>query len=258
MTPMRMPVVFVGHGSPMNAVQDNAFTRALRDLGARLPRPSAVCVVSAHWVTPGTRVTATARPETIHDFYGFPRPLYDIRYPAPGAPGEAHRVSQETRAGEDVEWGLDHGAWAVLRHMYPAADVPVFQVSLDRLRPLAEHLDVGRDLRPLRDRGVLVLGSGNLVHNLPRMLPDPKAEPYPWASEFDAKVEDALLRLDAGALAHPDRWGEALFEEAHPTAEHYAPVLYCVGAAAPEETVTFPHEGIDHGSVSMRVAVIGG
>src|ERR1700757_4910824 len=165
----KMPVLFVGHGSPMNAIEHNAFTEKMSELGARLPRPKAVCVVSAHWVSDGTRVLTSEHPRTIHDFYGFPRELYEVQYPAPGAPGEAERVASDSEIKLDQEWGLDHGSWSVLRHMYPKADVPAFQLSLDARRGFQEHLELGREIKNLRERGVLVLGSGNIVHNLGRV-----------------------------------------------------------------------------------------
>ena len=166
---MRMPALFVGHGSPMNAIEENAFTRSLREVRKKLAVPKAVCVISAHWVTRGNQVMAQERPRTIHDFYGFPRPLYEVQYPAPGAPELAKRIALEEHLAMDHEWGLDHGAWSVLRHLYPEADVPVFQVSLDHARTFTEHLELGRELAKQRERGVLILGSGNIVHNLHRI-----------------------------------------------------------------------------------------
>ena len=165
----KMPVVFVGHGSPMNAIEHNAFTEGLRKVSARLPKPEAVCVVSAHWVTSGSHVMASAHPKTIHDFYGFPRPLYEVQYPAPGAPEEAKKMTGNPEIVADDHWGLDHGSWSVLRHMYPKADVPAFQLSLDQRRGFKEHLELGREIQSLRERGVLILGSGNVVHNLGRL-----------------------------------------------------------------------------------------
>ncbi len=165
----KMPVLFVGHGSPMNAIEHNAFTEALRGLSARLPRPKAVCVVSAHWVTSGSHVLASAHPKTIHDFYGFPQALYEVQYPAPGAPEEAETLAADPEIVPDEKWGLDHGSWSVLRHMYPKADVPAFQLSLDDRRSFKEHLELGREIAALRGRGVLILGSGNIVHNLQRI-----------------------------------------------------------------------------------------
>ena len=166
---MRMPVLFVGHGSPMNAIEENAFTQTLRKLSPTLPKPKTICVVSAHWVTRGSQVLTVERPRTIHDFYGFPKALYDVQYPAPGAAVEAKRLAFEQHLLADHQWGFDHGTWSILRHIYPDADVPVFQVSLDHGRTFAEHIVLAQELRGLRDRGVLIIGSGNLVHNLNQM-----------------------------------------------------------------------------------------
>jgi 4,5-DOPA dioxygenase extradiol len=162
----KMPVLFVGHGSPMNAIEHSAFTESLTELGTRLPKPKAVCVISAHWVTSGTLVQKSEHPRTIHDFYGFPRPLYEVQYPAPGAPAEAEQLATDPEIRKDESWGLDHGAWSVLRHMYPKADVPAFQLSLDEHRGFVSHMELGREIRKLRERGILILGSGNIVHNL--------------------------------------------------------------------------------------------
>ena len=164
----KMPVLFVGHGSPMNAIEHNAFTEALTGLSARLPKPKAVCVISAHWVTEGSQVMASPNPRTVHDFYGFPAPLYEVQYPA-GAPDEAAKLAVDPEIVPDDKWGLDHGSWSVLRHMYPKADVPAFQLSLDEQRDFKGHLELGREIQSLRERGVLILGSGNIVHNLRRI-----------------------------------------------------------------------------------------
>jgi 4,5-DOPA dioxygenase extradiol len=255
---MKMPVLFVGHGSPMNAIQRNSFTRCLQDLGKRLPAPKAVCVVSAHWVTRGCHVLGAEQPRTIHDFYGFPRPLYDVKYPAPGAPAEAKRLAMEQHLRVDHEWGLDHGAWSVLRHVYPNADVPVFQVSLDHERTLAEHMLLGKEMHKLRERGVLILGSGNVVHNLHKINWEMPSGAYPWAEEFDGKVKQAIEERDWEALATPERWGAALLGAAHPTLEHYAPVLYCLGATGETDEATFPYEGMEFGTISMRMALFEG
>jgi len=253
----KMPVLFVGHGSPMNAIEQNAFTESLRGLSARLPRPKAVCVVSAHWMTAGAHVMTSAHPETIHDFYGFPRELYEVEYPAPGAPEVAEKVAESSEIEKDEKWGLDHGAWSVLRHMYPKADVPAFQVSLDERRSFREHLELGRDLAALRERGVLILGSGNIVHNLRRIDWESPHGAYDWAVEFDAKVKAAVDAHDAGALADPQKWGESLMRTAHPTAEHYLPLLYCVGSTDEKDAVTYPYQGFDFGSISMRAVLFG-
>ncbi len=254
-SPGKMPVLFVGHGSPMNAIESNAFTRTLEQLGQDLPRPRAICVVSAHWVTRGSQVLTSDWPRTIHDFYGFPKPLYEVQYPAPGAPEEAKRLAFEHHIAPDHNWGLDHGAWSVLRHMYPQADVPVFQVSLDQSRTFKEHLALGRELQKLRQRGVLLLGSGNLVHNLHKMNWELPRAAYPWASEFDQHVKQAIEQRDTEKLGAPEEWGANLLAEAHPTLEHYAPILYCISATEAEDRVSYPYEGIEFGSVSMRTVL---
>jgi 4,5-DOPA dioxygenase extradiol len=252
-----MPVLFVGHGSPMNAIEENAFTKTLSELGKTLPRPKAVCVVSAHWVSDGARVLTSEHPRTIHDFYGFPKELYEVQYPAPGAPDEAEKVASDPQIEKDQQWGLDHGSWSVLRHMYPKADVPAFQLSLDARRSFKEHLELGREIRKLRERGVLVLGSGNIVHNLGRVDWDKPHGAYDWAVEFDAKVKAAVEDHDANALATPEKWGENLLATAHPTVEHYLPLLYCIGAADEKDIVSYPYEGFDFGSISMRAVLFG-
>jgi 4,5-DOPA dioxygenase extradiol len=236
----KMPVLFVGHGSPMNAIEHNAFTETLGGLSARLPRPKAVCVVSAHWVTRGAHVLSSAHPKTIHDFYGFPRPLYEVQYPAPGAPEEAKKVARDPEIVPDDQGGLDHGSWSVLRHMYPQADVPAFQLSLDDRRSFKEHLELGHEIQSLRERGVLILGSGNIVHNLGRIDWDHPSGAYDWAVEFDAKVKDAVEAHDANSLAQPQKWGEALLATAHPSVEHYLPLLYGMGSTDERDRVSYP------------------
>lgn len=253
----KMPVVFVGHGSPMNAIEHNAFTQSLSELSQRLPKPKAVCVVSAHWVTPGAHVLTSAHPRTIHDFYGFPQDLYQVQYPAAGAPGEAEKMAKNPEIAADQQWGLDHGSWSVLRHMYPNADVPAFQLSLDERRNFKEHLELGREIRALRERGVLILGSGNIVHNLRRIDWDNPHGAYDWAVEFDVRVKSAVESHDSVALAAPQKWGEALLETAHPTVEHYLPLLYCMGATDEMDAVSYPYEGFDFGSISMRAVLFG-
>jgi 4,5-DOPA dioxygenase extradiol len=252
---MKMPVLFVGHGSPMNAIEENAFTRTLQEVRGELPLPKAICVVSAHWVTRGCQVLAADWPRTIHDFYGFPRPLYEVQYPAPGAPSEAKRLAMLHHLETDHQWGLDHGAWSVLRHLYPDADVPVFQVSLDHVRTFDEHVALGKEMGELRERGVLILGSGNLVHNLHRINWEMPGAAYPWAEEFDTKVKQAITERDVETLAAPDRWGGSLLGEAHPTLEHYAPVLYCLGCTDGQDQVTYPYEGMEFGAISMRMVL---
>jgi 4,5-DOPA dioxygenase extradiol len=260
-TAARMPVVFVGHGSPMNAIEDNVWSRRFRDLARELPRPKAILAVSAHWYVAGTFATANERPETIHDFGGFPEALYRVRYPAPGDPDLARRAVRllaERGASLRTDWGLDHGTWSVLVHLRPAADVPVVQLSLDGRLEAAEHLAIGRALAPLRDEGVLILGSGNVVHNLGHAFAARRrgetATPE-WARAFDAEVAAALSRHDADALVRILDTDEG--RRSAPTPDHYLPLLHVAGASAPGDRVRFPIEGFDWSSLSMRAAILG-
>lgn len=249
----RMPVVFLGHGSPMNAIEDTAYSRGWAALGRALPRPQAILVISAHWMTRGaTLVDVSAMPRTIHDFGGFPEALYRQQYPAKGHPELAAEVTTllaSHHAHEDDRWGLDHGAWTVLKFLYPEADVPVFQISLDLSRDLDWHLETGRILSELRDRGVLLLGSGNIVHNLRQMRMNGRA--YDWAQDFDQTFTRHLEDRDMSAIADRRGWGR-LLTQAHPTVEHYLPALTIAGAASASDQLSFMNTGIDLGSVSMR------
>jgi 4,5-DOPA dioxygenase extradiol len=248
-----MPVLFVGHGNPMNAIEETPFALSWREEAGRFPLPKAILCVSAHWETDGARVTAMERPRTIHDFYGFPEELYRVQYPAPGSPELAARVRElagATEVATDESWGLDHGTWSVLRRMYPAADIPVVQLSLDRRRSPREHLALARTLQPLREEGVLVLGSGNLVHNLPLMHWGDDT-PYPWAEEFDRLATELILAGKLEKLADYTELGEAA-RLSIPTNEHYLPLLYALALLQPGEQVEFFAEGIVLGSVSMR------
>ncbi len=249
----RLPVVFLGHGSPMNAIEDNAYARSWEELGHNLPRPQAILVVSAHWMTRGsTLVNVTAKPETIHDFYGFPRELFEVQYPAPGAPEVAKEVVSllaSHHAEGDDSWGLDHGAWSVLRSLYPEADVPVFQLSIDMTKDLPHHLEIGQALRELRNRGVLILGSGNVVHNLRAMRYGMK--PYDWALEFDEHFAERLGERDFGAISDRNALGN-LLKMAHPTVDHYLPALTVAGASDDKDRLMFMNNSIDIASVSMR------
>jgi 4,5-DOPA dioxygenase extradiol len=251
----RMPVLFVGHGSPMNAIEDNAWSRGFRDLARLLPRPGAILAISAHWYVAGTFATANERPETIHDFGGFPDELHRIQYPAPGSPDLARRAVAlvgEERASIRTDWGLDHGTWSVLLHLHPAADVPVVQLSIDARLPPAEHLAIGRALAPLRDEGVLLMGSGFLTHNLRLVDWRPDAPVAGWAAEFDAWAEDALRRNDVDALLDFQRKAPGA-RIALPTTEHYVPVLAALGAAAdPAQAPTFPITGFWMGGLTRR------
>ncbi len=253
----RMPSIFVGHGSPTNALEDNVFTRSLVRMGRDLKEPPcAILVVSAHWLTAGIKVQAGERPETIHDFGGFPEELYRVQYPAPGAPAYA-RATAALLGGEAVtttEWGLDHGAWSVLRHIFPEARIPVFQLSIDWARKIDFHFDFARALKPLRNRGVLIIGSGNIVHNLRRSMPQfmaGDARPFDWAVEFDAWVKHKLDDRDFSGLGHFDSVGQAALLSV-PSPDHYVPLLYTVAIAEPGETITQIHEEVCYGGISMR------
>jgi 4,5-DOPA dioxygenase extradiol len=251
----RMPVVFVGHGSPMNAIEENEFSRAWSELGKTLPRPCAILSISAHWETEGARITAMENPRTIHDFYGFPPELYEEEYPASGSRELAGEVGKALRGAEmDYEWGLDHGTWAVLKRIFPKADVPVVQLSLDRRKSPEEHFELGKLLKFLREKGTLILGSGNIVHNL--RLATWNNGGYDWAREFDEKVKGLVLSEDHGALIHYERLGEAA-RLSIPTNEHYLPLLYALALKEREEPVLFFAEKITAGSVSMRSFMIG-
>ena len=249
----RMPVVFLGHGSPMNAIEDTEFSRAWSQLGQSLPRPKAILVVSAHWMTHGTTlVDVSALPRTIHDFYGFPDALYEEDYPALGAPNLAREVVSllaSHNANEDDTWGLDHGAWTVLKFLFPQADVPVFQISIDMTQDLAYQLEIGKALSELRDRGVLILGSGNVVHNLGRMRFG--GAPQDFAIEFDTLFADRLEARDFAALADRPALG-SLLDIAHPSVDHYLPALTIAGASSNKDALTFMTDGIDLGTVAMR------
>ena len=251
----RLPTVFIGHGSPENALADNAYTRSLTALASSFARPKAVLVVSAHYLTNGIGVTSAGHPRTIHDFYGFPQPLYEVRYPAAGSPELAEQVAAVLGGQEDREWGLDHAAWAVLRHMYPNADVPVVELSLDLDRPASEHYALGQALASLPDEGVLVLGSGNAVHNLGVVRWEDDAKPYGWAVEFDAAVEKALVGRDDAALVEYRSLPGSSWSV--PTPDHYLPLLYAAAAAGPAAIAETTHAGIEMGSVSMRCVRFG-
>lgn len=255
-----MPALFVGHGNPMNALDTNAWTESWRAIGRALPRPRAILAVSAHWHLPGTRVTAGTAPRTIHDFGGFPRALYEVRYPAPGDPALADRVAAllaPTAVWPDEDWGLDHGTWSVLCHLFPDADVPVVQLSIDDTQPAAFHHDAGRRLSALRDEGVLVVGSGNLVHNLHAYGWGRTAmEPFDWAVRFEVGARALMERGDHAPLVAYEELGRDA-QLAAPTPEHFLPLLYVLGLRRPDDAVTFPVEGFDGGSVSMLTVQVG-
>jgi 4,5-DOPA dioxygenase extradiol len=243
----------------MNAITPSPYSDAWRRIGTSVPRPRAILCVSAHWYTRGTGVTAMAQPRTIHDFYGFPQALFDAQYPAPGDPALARRV-REILAPLDVrldnDWGLDHGAWSVLLHAFPAADVPVVQLSIDATQAPRFHYEVGQRLAPLRDEGVLVCGSGNVVHNLPMMRRSAAAGPYDWAVQFNDRVRSLLAAGDHAPLVDYASMGEEA-RLSIPTPEHYLPLLYCIALQSPGEKLAFAVDGIDIGSVGMLSVVIG-
>jgi len=257
----RMPVLFVGHGSPMNAIEENAWSRGFRELAKLLPHPKAVLSVSAHWFVRGTFATDNLHPETIHDFGGFPPALHAMEYPAAGDPDLARRVIDlvgKERASLSSDWGLDHGTWTVLHHLLPKADVPVVQLSIDAFLPAAGHLEIGKRLADLRDEGVLVMGSGNITHNLRHALRAMAAGDNttpPWASTFDSEVAAALDQHDGDFLARVV--GSAEGRMSHPTTDHYLPLLYAVAAAGGKESPRYPISGFDGGSLSMRSVVWG-
>ena len=258
--PDKMPTTFFGHGSPMNAIGENAYTEAWRRIGSETPTPKAILSVSAHWFVPGTGVTVMTSPRTIHDFGGFPRELYEVQYPAPGDPQLARRV-QTLLAPLDVtpdeSWGLDHGTWSVLRHVYPAADIPIVQLSVDETRPAAFHYEIGGRLAPLREEGGLIVGSGNLVHNLRTYAwgGHPR-DPYDWAIRFEDVAKELILSGAHKTLVDYETLGPDAALSI-PTPDHYFPLLYVLGAAQDREAVRFPVEGIDGGSMSMLAVQIG-
>jgi 4,5-DOPA dioxygenase extradiol len=252
-----MPVLFMGHGSPMNAIEDNEFTLAWQEAARRIPQPKAILCISAHWETLGSQVTAMETPRTIHDFYGFPRPLFEKQYPAPGSPELATRIVElvgESKVIPDLSWGLDHGTWSVLCRMYPNADVPVVQLSLDRSHENANHYQLGQELRQLRKEGVLIVGSGNIVHNLRLMVWEDTA--FDWAIEYDAKVRQWILENDHDEIIHYEKHGRAA-ELSVNSAEHYLPLLYILGLKEKDEPVGFFADKLWGGSLSMRCVRIG-
>jgi 4,5-DOPA dioxygenase extradiol len=253
----RMPVLFVGHGSPMNAIEDNEFSRAWQEAARAIPEPSGIVCISAHWETSGTKVTAMEAPRTIHDFYGFPKPLFDKQYPAPGSPKLANQISELVKTRNvlpDQTWGLDHGTWSVLCRMYPQATVPVVQLSLDRTLKADEHYALGRELRDLRQEGVLIVGSGNIVHNLRLMVWEDTA--FDWAVEFDHRVREWIIDQDHASIIHYEKYGQPAILAVN-SAEHYLPLLYILGLQEKDEPVSFFAEKLWGGSLSMRCVRIG-
>jgi 4,5-DOPA dioxygenase extradiol len=260
----KMPVLFLGHGSPMNAIEDNDWRRSWQALGAefgaKLPRPQLVLCVSAHFLTNGWWLTAMEKPKTIHDFGGFPQALFDQQYPAPGAPAVAQEISRgisSPKIGLDAgEWGLDHGTWSVMKPMFPKADIPVMQLSIDYGRPAAEHFALGQQLKALRERGVLIVGSGNIVHNLRAPRRSGPVPPYDWALEFDKVVAGQLEKGDLAALVDFQKLGQVA-TMAHPTYDHYLPLLYAAGAVDAKEPMRMFNNNFQGQAISMRSVVWG-
>ncbi|MBS1246580.1 MAG: Extradiol ring-cleavage dioxygenase class protein subunit [Proteobacteria bacterium] len=274
---VRIPAVFFGHGSPMNALEQNRYTEAWRRIGATIPTPKAILCVSAHWMTRGAAVTAMDKPRTIHDFGGFPQELFEVQYPAPGSPALAARVQEllaPVEVQQDQSWGLDHGTWSVLTHVYPDANVPIVQLSLDASQPPRYHYDLGARLAPLRDEGVLIVGSGNVVHNLGRMQWTEDARPYDWATRFNETVRAHLAAREHPPLTDYASLGETanatslsrgprldpIGDDARlsvPTPEHYLPLLYILAQQGQDEALSLPVDGIEYGSIGMLTVAVG-
>jgi 4,5-DOPA dioxygenase extradiol len=255
-----MPALFIGHGNPMNALAKNAYTDAWTAIGASIPRPRAVLAVSAHWYIPGCAVTANAVPRTIHDFGGFPHELYEVQYPAPGSPELARCIKDllaPLAVKLDESWGIDHGTWSVLTHLFPNADIPVVQLSIDKRQPPLFHYELGKRLGLLREEGILVIGSGNLVHNLHSYAWGEKGvRAFDWAARFEQRVRELLLSRDDAPIINYESLGpDALLSV--PTPDHYLPLLYVLGLRRDNEQVSFPVQGVDGGSISMLAVQIG-
>jgi len=257
----KMPVLFLGHGSPMNAIEENEFVAGWRNIGKGLPKPNAILCISAHWETRGTYVTAMEMPRTIHDFGGFPNALYDVQYPAPGSPqlaAETKSLVKKTEIGMDHQWGLDHGAWSVIKHLYPSANIPVIQMSLDQTQNGQYHYELAKELAILRSKGVLIVGSGNMVHNLGKVDWSRLGElyAYDWASEASDKMKKNILNGDHSPLINFRSQGKA-FDLAIPTAEHYLPLLYSLGLKEKNDEISLFNDKAVAGSLTMTSVRIG-
>ncbi|MDE2427576.1 MAG: 4,5-DOPA dioxygenase extradiol [Burkholderiales bacterium] len=251
-----MPAIFFGHGSPMNAIEENTYTKTWTQFGQDFPRPKAILMVSAHWMTHGIAVTAMEKPKTIHDFGGFPQALFDMQYPAPGSPALARRVAEllaPLPVQQNQDWGLDHGTWSVLTKTYPLADIPVVQLSLDLSQPASWHFDIGKKLACLRDEGIMLMASGNVVHNLRRMSADPAG--HAWAHRFNDKMRAALLSADWDKVVHYEQFGQDAALSV-PTNEHFLPLLYVIGSHQPEDQLSIASDGIELGAISMMSVVL--
>lgn len=258
----KMPVLFLGHGSPMNAIEENEFVAGFRNIGKDIPKPKAVLVISAHWETRGTFVTAMEKPRTIHDFGGFPQALFDVQYPAPGSPelaAETKTLIKKTQVGLDDKWGLDHGAWSVVKHLYPKADIPVIQMSIDYTQGPQYHYELAKELSALRNKGVLIVGSGNMVHNLGMIAWDKLNAPsygYDWAIEANEKMKSYILSGDHKPLINYRSQGKA-WDMAIPSPEHYLPLLYILGLKDEKETVSIHNDKPVAGSLTMTSVKVG-
>jgi 4,5-DOPA dioxygenase extradiol len=260
-----MPVLFIGHGSPMNVISDNKFTQDLKKLGINLPKPKAILVISAHWLTSGTRVLCTKKPRIIYDFYGFPTELYKIDYPSPGEPELARMISERLKSYNvicDHEWGYDHASWAILKHIYPKADIPVLEFSIDyglnrwNLKSIEYHYNLAKELSFLREQGILIIGSGNVVHNLGNIDYKVDAPIMEWAKQLDEIIKQDLINHDHQKLINIEKMGEVA-KIGIPTWDHYLPLIYTIALQEKDESVIFIHEGFQYGSVSMRCIQIG-
>ncbi|MCX6225708.1 MAG: 4,5-DOPA dioxygenase extradiol [Bacteroidia bacterium] len=257
-----MPVLFLGHGSPMNAIEDNEFSKGWKEIGRPLPRPSAILCISAHWETRGTLVTVMEKPATIHDFGGFPQELFNVQYPAPGSPQLARQVKSSVAkadVGLDEKWGLDHGAWSILNHLYPKADIPVVQLSLDYTQTPQYHYDLARELSGLRNRSILIIGSGNMVHNLRMVAWDKIREPefgFDWAIDASEKMKQFILSGDHKSLINYQSQGK-FFNLAIPTPDHYLPLLYALALQEKDETLSLFNDKAVMGSLTMTSVKIG-
>jgi 4,5-DOPA dioxygenase extradiol len=253
-----MPAIFIGHGSPMNAIQQNAFTQSLGNISKQFPAPKSILVISAHWMTKGSWVTHMAHPRTIHDFYGFPKELFDVSYPSRGNSALAEQIRSKIQMPEihldDKNWGLDHGTWSVIRHIYPKANIPIVQLSIDLAMPFEHHFEIGKKLRFLRDEGVWIVGSGNIVHHLGQIKWESGAVPYDWAVEFDGWVKEKLLQRNFGSLIQ-EVFNMESGRMSVPTTDHYIPLLYVLGASEEKDSLRFVYEKIEHGSISMRTMI---
>ncbi len=253
------PALFIGHGSPMNVIQDNTFTRRLLEIGKNLPKPKAILVISAHWYTKGSWVSTNPFPQTIYDFGGFPKELYEIKYPAPGSPEYADiliKAVEKVTIQSDHEMGLDHGAWTILHFLFPNANVPVFQMSMDYTKGPAYHYELGKELLELRKKGVMIIGSGNIVHNLRAINWNEPNGHHDWALEFDNVVKDKLSTRDHTSLINYDKLGKAAMLSV-PSNDHYLPMMYILGLQQKNEEVVTLHEGFEMGSISQRAFIVG-